>query len=97
MVDAVAVPKRHAVSVILDQAGVHEAFLDCSGVVRVEPDEQELRLIRNRALKRSIPKEGIQRRTWMLLVHDLVSWMMAGRPEKKLADLDWLILATSSR
>jgi hypothetical protein len=54
-------------------------------------------LFRNRALKRSFPKEGIQRRTWMLLVHGLVSWMMAGRPEKKLGDLDWLILATSSR
>jgi len=97
MVDAVAAPERHAVSVILNQAGVNEAFLDCRGVVRVEPDEQELRLFRNRALKRSFPKEGIQRRTWMLLVHGLVSWMMAGRPEKKLADLDWLILATSSR
>ena len=61
MVDAMPLPERHAVCVVLDDRFERGARLDIKVAVRIEPDEQELRIERMSALPWALREEADRR------------------------------------
>ena len=58
MVYAMPLPERHAVCVIFDDRFERGAGLDVGVLVRIEPDEQELRIERMGALPWALREEA---------------------------------------